>query len=183
MIFSKSQEVSSKTLCTFPPKNLLLCWLFSMGHWSSQAHGAVVGCPQTRGSFMASSPALVWHSPQVQVCISAPLQFSMCTGTIGFTTGLLGNLLWSLDHLLPHLLHHYRCLWGCFLNTVYLIPLSSSAVWHFNAFYKILSQTSHHLGWVCWSLWNCFWYRTAQASPHKGEPCSATLSGPEHCTW
>lgn len=30
-------------------------------------------------------------------------------------------------------------------------------------------------------LWNClFWYRAAQASSHKGDPCRPTLPGPDH---
>lgn len=129
MIPNKGQESSSTTLCTFPPENPLL---YSLSPWATPPHKnmLLVGSPQTRGSFMASSPALPRHPPQV-LWISAPLQFSMSTETVCFTlvfsTGLWGNLLWCLDHLLPHLLHHYWCLWVCFLHIVFFIPLSSSA--------------------------------------------------------
>lgn len=151
MISSKGQESFSKALYTFPPENSLLCWLFSMG--TAPHKNMVLWWTVHKSEVPSWHLHLVWHGIlpwskcRYQLHCSSPCAL----GQSVFATGLLGNLLWCLDHLLPHLLHHCWCLWGCFLNIVFLTPLSSSAVWHFYAFYKILSQTSHHLGWVCWS--------------------------------
>lgn len=173
MISNKGQEALQKPFVLFHQKSHS-CVGSSPGATAPHKNVVLVGFPQTRFPFIFTCSGVAFSTgPSVDISsIAVPHGHRDSRFHCSLHHRSAGEFaLMSGPPASPHsslLLVFVRLL----LNTVFLIPLSSSAVWHFYAFYKILSWTSHHLGWVCWSplevflVWSCPSFSSQRWVPH-----------------